>query len=190
MLALLLIWPATASCLHGGAETYDDVSYIAIVRFTVIVPLGPQFSSTVNRIRWNPTIPDAEQGTSYNAWLKQRGETPLNKGFYGVDDKNAKALFQRMLSEVRRSDFYAMHLTPYEGHYVDGPADSVTVGRCGVLTTITFTPLGTPDTEQPDLDDANAKRLYGLMDRLQSLIYAITWHLEGPLNKEESPLTP
>ena len=171
VMLLLCMHAACATCLDGGTPTYDDVSYISVGRFTMIAPQTRQFSATLNRIRWVPENPD-KQNTLYSGWLRQRDDKPLKPGFYSFENAKAQTLFEKLLDEIQRSDFYSLHLTPYKGHYVDGPYDGITVGRCGVLTTLTFAPLGTSDTEVPDGDDAHAKRFSTLLDSLENAIYA------------------
>jgi hypothetical protein len=186
VLLLLSMPEAYASCLDGGTPTYDDVSYISVGRFTIIAPQTRQFSATLNRIRWAPESPD-KQGTFFTGWLRQRDDKPLKTGFYSIESMKAQTLFAKLLEEIQSAEFYSLHLTPYKGHYVDGPYDGITVGRCGVLTTLTFAPLGTSDTEVPDGDDAHAKRLSALLDGLQNVIYAAPWHFDGPLSKDDKP---
>ena len=159
--------------VHQRWSLYDDT------------PQTRQFSATLNRIRWVPENPD-KQNTLYSGWLRQRDDKPLKPGFYSFENAKAQTLFEKLLDEIQRSDFYSLHLTPYKGHYVNGPYDGITVGRCGVLTTLTFAPLGTSDTEVPDGDDAHAKRFSTLLDSLENAIYAAPWHFDGPLSKDDT----
>ena len=152
----------------------------------MIAPQTRQFSATLNRIRWVPENPD-KQNTLYSGWLSQRDDKPLKTGSYSIENAKAQTLFAKLLDEIHRADFYLLYLTPYKGHYVDGPYDGITIGRCGVLTSLTLAPLGTSDTEVPDGDDAHAKRFSALLDTLQNVIYSAQWQFDGPLSNDDKP---
>jgi hypothetical protein len=58
----------------------------------------------------------------------------------------------------------------------------VTVGRCGVMTTLTSAPFD-GGREVSDLDDARAKKFFALLDALQAVIYAADWPTAPPTTK-------
>jgi putative transposase len=114
-LLLMAMRTGAASCLNGGKPTYDDVSYIAVSRFTLIAPTNPQFEMELDRTRWEPPdVPNADaNGTVFDGWLKQKGSEPLASGFYSIGSPNAKALFDEIIVAAENRDFYAAYLTPY-----------------------------------------------------------------------------
>jgi hypothetical protein len=165
--ALLCPLEATASCAPGAPPSYADITYVKFVEYSLVAMHRPAFTFTA--VRWlYKRIPPK----TYAALEKTRATLPSAPSAA----VNPEAALAAAVNVLRQHDFFAMHLSPMPATSLDGPEDSITVARCGVFTTISTI----SNSDEVNLDDAQAKSFFALEDDLRTAIFKQQWQSSTP----------
>jgi hypothetical protein len=163
-IAFVLLCPlaAVASCAPGSQPSYDDITYVKFVEYSLVGNQRPAFTFTASRWLYKRIPPNTY------ASLEKLKVSPAATPVPAANAANAMAA---VVDVLRTHDFFAMKLTPMPATRLDGPEDSITVERCGVSTTLSTI----PKTDEVNLNDAQAKAFFALEDDLRTAIFAQQW---------------
>lgn len=150
---------SAASCQTGATPSYDDITYVYVEQHA-LVGNWPWYTYRAT-LYANAPKPHADLA------LDAR-RAPLHGTFVASDPLRA---FHDIVSTLRRDDFFAIRLGPTNNWYLDGPEDAVSVGRCGVTTTVSTVPLGV----EFDLSDARGQAFLRLEADLRNAIFSENW---------------
>lgn len=152
---------ASASCAAGAKPSYDDVTYLKIVQYS-LVGGRPAYTFSARRYVY------ARGGPATYASLLN-GRTNASAAAMRAADPNGA--FAAVVHVLQRHDFFDMHLQPTQDRYLDGPEDTIAVGRCGVETALSTI----AQSDELDMSGPQAQALFALEDDLRAAIMAQTW---------------
>ena len=163
ILSLTLSTPlrASASCAAGATPSWDDVSSVEIVQFS-LVGGRPAYRFSARRYLY------ARSGPATYASLSKGRASASGAAMRAADPATVLAAVVHVL---QRHDFFAMHLQPTQNLYLDGPEDTIAVYRCGVETAIST--IGKSD--ELEMSGPQAQAFFALEDELRATIFAQTW---------------
>ncbi|MGC8485836.1 MAG: hypothetical protein ACP5O6_09415 [Candidatus Baltobacteraceae bacterium] len=155
-----------ANCAIGGARRYRDISGIS-VRRTGLTDIGdPKYRFSVDK----------------NGFVAFDGaeKTPIVGNY---DGRDGRQLLLRLVAILRNRSFFEMSLRTSRKIYIDGPEDSISVLRCGVVTTIST--VGSRSVAfEAALHGERMRRFFALLRALEAPIFAWPWTQERRLSPE------